>query len=57
MFSKSDTRPHLMVIRAGAMDEPELLAPQGTIWVKEAPAWACIDPDLPQFSGQPPPAS
>ena len=55
LFSRSDARPHLLIARAGALDDPELLAPQGTIWTEEAPSWAHIDPDLPHFSRQPPP--
>jgi hypothetical protein len=55
MLSRSDARPHLLIVRAGALDDPELLAPQGTIWTDEAPSWAHIDPDLPQFPRQPPP--
>ena len=55
LFSKADARPHLLIVRAGALDDPELLPPQGTIWTDEAPAWAHIDPDLPQFPRQPPP--
>ena len=55
LFSKSEARPHLLIVRAGALDDPELLAPQGTIWTDEAPRWALVDPDLPQFPRQPPP--
>ena len=55
LFSKADARPHLLMGRAGALDAPELLPPQGPIWTDEAPAWAHIDPDLPQFPRQPPP--
>ena len=55
LFSRSDARPHLLIVRAGALDDPELLAPQGTIWTDEAPSWAHIDTDLPQFPRQPPP--
>ena len=55
LFSKADARPHLLIVRAGALHDPELLPPQGTIWTDEAPAWAHIDPDLPQFPRQPPP--
>jgi hypothetical protein len=55
MFSRSDARPHLLIVRAGALGDPELLAPQGTIWTDEAPGWTHIDPDLPQFPRQPPP--
>ena len=57
LFSQSDARPHLLIVRAGALDDPELLAPQGTIWTDEAPGWAHIDPDLPQFPRQPPPTA
>jgi len=57
LFSQSDARPHLLIVRAGALDDPELLAPQGTIWTDEAPGWAHIDSDLPQFPRQPPPTA
>ena len=55
IFSKSDARPQYLIIRSGALDDPNLLAPQGTIWTSAAPEWACFDPDLPQFEHQPPP--
>ncbi len=55
LFSKTEARPNLMIVRAGALDNPELLPPQGTIWTDEAPGWAHIDPNLPQFARQPPP--
>jgi hypothetical protein len=57
IFSMAESRPQLMVIRAGALDDPELLAPQSTIWTASAPSWGCIDPDLPQVEGQPPPVA
>jgi hypothetical protein len=57
IFSKSSARPQLLIIRAGALDDPDLLAPQMTIWTGAAPEWACFDPDLPQFPAQPPPIS
>lgn len=55
IFSKSDARPQFVIVRSGALDDPELMAPQGTIWTDMAPEWACIDPDLPRFERQPPP--
>ena len=55
IFSKSDRRPKYLIVRSGALDDPDLLAPQGTIWTSAAPDWACFDPDLPQFERQPPP--
>ena len=56
LFSKTSARPHILIVRAGALDDPELLPPQGTIWTDAAPQWAHIDPDLPTFPEQPPPA-
>jgi len=35
---------------------PELAQPAATIWVVSAPSWACIDPTIPRFDGQAPPA-
>jgi hypothetical protein len=55
LFSNAQTRPHLIVIRVGALDDPDLAAPGSTIWTDGAPRWACIDPDLPQFPAMPPP--
>ena len=34
-------------IRAGTLDNPELMAPQALIWVDSAPSWATLDPALP----------
>jgi hypothetical protein len=53
--SEAEERPHLLVIRAGTLDEPQRATPEANIWVSEAPAWAHIDATLPQFPGQPPP--
>jgi hypothetical protein len=55
LFSKADARPHLVFIRAGALDDPNLQAPQMTIWTEAAPDWACFDTALPKLAGQPPP--
>jgi hypothetical protein len=55
LLSKSSARPGLVIVRAGALDDPGLMAPQMTIWTDAAPSWACIDPALPQTPRQPPP--
>ena len=57
LFSKAEARPHLIFIRAGALDDPNLMAPQMTIWTNAAPDWACFDPALPKIAGQPPPVA
>jgi hypothetical protein len=36
-----------MRIRAGTLDDPELMAPQAIIWTDSAPRWAMLDPRLP----------
>ena len=55
LFSVAIQRPHLTFIRAGALDDRSIAAPQATIWVKEAPEWACINPAIPAHDGQLPP--
>jgi hypothetical protein len=57
LFSASESRPHLVFIRAGALDDPELARPSSTIWTKSAPSWAMIDHSLPKIDGQPPPVA
>jgi hypothetical protein len=55
VFSGGEARPHLVMVRAGTLDDPEIAKPELTIWVNEAPSWACFDPTLPKVEGQPPP--
>lgn len=57
LFSAAEARPHLLFVRAGALDDPGLMAPQATIWTAQAPAWACIDPEIPEIERQPPPVA
>jgi hypothetical protein len=54
--SAAEERPHLLILRAGTLDDPELANPSLTIWTASAPSWACIDAALPCVAGQPPPA-
>jgi hypothetical protein len=57
LFSVAEQRPHLTFIRAGALDDRSIAAPEATIWVKEAPEWACIDTDIPAHQAQLPPVA
>ena len=57
LFSSAESRPHLVIVRNGALDDTGLLKPGATIWTAEAPAWAWIDEALPQHRGQPPPVA
>ena len=53
MFSQSEARAHLLIVRAGALDDPDVATPAGSIWVSSAPRWACVADDLPKIAGQP----
>jgi hypothetical protein len=55
VFSEAEERPMVVFVRAGTLYDPDLSPPTATIWTKSAPAWACIDPELPDVEGQPPP--
>ena len=55
LFSEAESRPLLVFVRAGGLDDPEIAKPASTIWTASAPSWATIDPNLPQVPGQPPP--
>jgi hypothetical protein len=53
LFSASEARPHLVFVRAGTLDDPEIARPTLTIWTASAPSWACIDERLPKVERQP----
>jgi hypothetical protein len=57
LFSAAESRPHLIIVRNGALDDTELVKPGATIWTSQAPPWAWIDESLPQHAGQPPPVA
>jgi hypothetical protein len=57
LFSEAEARPHLIFVRAGTLDDPEIAKPAATIWTSEAPSWACISDKMPQVDQQPPPAA
>lgn len=55
MFSEAESRPHLIFVRVGTLDDPEIAKPAAAIWTAKAPSWARIDDSLARFEGQPPP--
>ena len=57
MFSAAESRPHLVFVRVGTLDDPQAVSPDMTIWTASAPRWACIDTAIPQVAGQAPPAA
>ena len=57
VFSAAEARPHLVFVRAGTLDTPDIAAPAVTIWTAQAPSWASIDERIPRLDGQAPPAA
>jgi hypothetical protein len=55
LFTTAEVRPHLIGVRAGTLDEPNLVSPALTIWTSSAPRWACISELIPRVERQPPP--
>lgn len=55
LFSQASDRPDFMVVRAGALDDPEIARPSGFIWTASAPSWGYVDPALENCVGQPKP--
>lgn len=54
--SAAEVRPHLVILRGGTLDDPEIARPSRMIWTDSAPSWACLDAALPRTPRQPPPA-
>ena len=57
LTSEALSRPHLIFLRVGTLDDPNLMGPQVTIWASQAPDWARFNPDIPCIDTQPPPVS
>jgi hypothetical protein len=55
LFTAAEIRPHLIGVRAGTLDDPNLVQPAVTIWTASAPRWACISEAIPRVERQPPP--
>jgi len=53
LFSEAEPRPNRIIVRAGALDDPEIARPAQIIWARSALSWACFDPALPTTEGQP----
>jgi len=53
--SAAESRPNLVILRAGTLDDPSLVQPTLSIWTDSAPGWAHHDPYLPTTPRQPPP--
>lgn len=54
VFGGSSAMPEVVAVKLGIIDDPRELKPGMAMWTSEAPAWASIDPALPQFPKSPP---
>lgn len=54
LFSQAEVRPHILIVRAGTLDEQKDVKIDALIWTSSAPAWAYLDPNIPHFEKQPP---
>lgn len=55
VVSASEARPHVIILRAGTLDDPSAVTPVASIWTSSAPAWACIDRSIPAYEKAAPP--
>ena len=50
LFTKAEKCPDLVFLKAGSLDEPELITPNCQTWTKCAVPWAYIDETLPSYT-------
>ena len=50
LFTMAEKCPDLVFLKAGSLDEPELIKPSCQTWTKCAVPWAYIDETLPSYT-------
>ena len=55
LFSQAEVRPHILIVRAGTLDDQKNIKIDAIIWTSSAPTWAQLDPSIPHYEKQPPP--
>jgi hypothetical protein len=53
IYSRTAGMPHLIIVRASALDDPALFVPQLAVWAARAPAWDAVPQHLPAFAEAP----
>jgi hypothetical protein len=53
IYSTNSGMPGMAFTRASTLDEPEIAAPQMTVYASRTPSWDPIDPNLPFHAGMP----
>ena len=54
LYLQVATRPDLVGIRVGTLDDPSGFRPEADIFVKSAQPWDYLNPDLPKYPAYPP---
>jgi hypothetical protein len=54
LFTRGQSCPGMVFIKAGSLDTPELIKPTYQSWIGMAVPWAYLDKDLPGFTGNRP---
>jgi hypothetical protein len=50
LFTKGEKHPEFVFLKAGSLDEPEVIKPSCQVWTKRAVPWAYIDQTLPRYT-------
>ncbi|BAY34528.1 glutathione-dependent formaldehyde-activating GFA [Nostoc carneum NIES-2107] len=50
LFTRAPAKPQFVWLKAGSLDNPQLVKPMHQIWTDSAVSWAYIAPELPSFS-------
>jgi hypothetical protein len=53
LYTSGDAPGDHIMVQAGSLDDPGVIAPQSVIYVKDRLAWDFFDPALPQFPALP----
>ena len=53
LYTSGDLPGEMIMVQAGSLDDPNAVAPESVIYLKDAPTWDRFDPDLPKFEGMP----
>jgi hypothetical protein len=54
LYIQVSTRPDIVGLRVGSLDDPSEFRPEAHIFVKSAQPWDHMDPDLPKHQAYPP---
>jgi hypothetical protein len=49
LFTRTPTKPEIVWVKAGSVDQPELIEPAYQIWTNSQVLWAHIPPELPSY--------